>query len=279
MTPTRGPKRRWPIVASVAGFAAIAVGLVWFGQRQLIYFPDSNDPGSAADSFESGSDVELSTSDDLKLSAWLVEPANPRDVAVLYLPGNGGNRDGRIEVGQALADEGFTVLLLDYRGYGGNPGTPTEAGLLLDAQAAAAYLGDAGFAPERMIYVGESIGTGVAAQLAVSDPVAGMVLRSPFTSLAAVARYAVGVPVGWLLRDNFDTEQQMRSIEAPTTVLAGDADDIIPIEESAAVADAAANLYRYVELTQVGHNDAVWFGPYLAEMVVELADAAIGHQS
>lgn len=260
----------------LGGLGALVIigAAIWFGQRSLIYLPDRSDPGSASELFPNGSDVTLETADGLTLSAWRFDPnASARDQAVLYLPGNGGNRGGRADVGQALADEGFTVLLVDYRGYGGNPGRPSEDGLALDAEAGLAYLASVGFPPERVIVVGESIGTGVAARVAVDHPVGGVLLRSPYTSLADVARSVYRLPLGRLLRDEFDTLSRMSAIPSPVTVLFGSADEIIPPAQSREVAEAATNLHDMIELPGVGHNDPVWFGPFLAEQVAALADS------
>lgn len=262
----------------ILGILAVALvgllALLWFGQRWLIYFPDRADPGPAP---ATGSDVTLLTADGLALHAWRIDPASPRDAAVLYLPGNGGNRAGRLEVARALASEGFVVLLVDYRGYGGNPGRPSEAGLVADAQAAAAYLRAAGFPAERTIYVGESLGTGVAVQLTRSDPPAGILLRSPFTSLAAVATDSFGgLPVGWAVRDRFDTLASIPWIGVPVSVVAGSADTVVPPDQSRAVARAAPNLHEVTVVAGAGHNDALWFGPFLAGRAGALADAALG---
>jgi fermentation-respiration switch protein FrsA (DUF1100 family) len=260
------------------GLAALVVLLlavvVVFGQRSLVFFPDRSDPGPAASVLPTGRDVLLTTDDGLTLRAWLVEPpARSRQVAVLYAPGNGGNRLGRAEVADAIAGLGFTVLLLEYRGYGGNPGKPSEDGLASDARAGAAFLRAQGYPGNRTIYVGESLGTGVVARLATTDAPAGLVLRSPFPSLVAVARAAYPwLPAG-LLRDRFDTTSALSRVEAPITVLSGDADEIVPPEQSAVVAAQVRTLHRQVTLPGVGHNDDVWFGPFLAEQVRDLADA------
>jgi hypothetical protein len=266
---------RW-LLGVVAVVLVALFALLWFGQRRLIYFPDRTDPGSASAHFAAGSDVTLRTADGVTLRAWRIDPGTPRGAAVLYLPGNAGNRSGRVDVARALASQGFVVLLVDYRGYGGNPGSPSEAGLVMDARAAAAHLREAGFPAERTIYVGESLGTGVAVQLARTDPPAGILLRSPFTSLAAVATHSFGgLPVGWAVRDRFDTLAVLPSVGASITVLAGSADTIVPSDQSTAVAQAAANLHESRTVPGAGHNDAVWFGPFLAARVAALADAVI----
>jgi uncharacterized protein len=274
--------RRRLLVSSIviAGVVGGLLGAAWLGQRHLVFFPDPSDPGplAAAAPSVAGRDVRLRTRDGLELAAWLLDPVGTdRETAVLYLPGNGGNRAGRIDVGRAIAAEGFTVLLLDYRGYGANPGAPSEDGLVADAQAAAAYLCSAGFTPERTLYVGESIGTGVAARLAVSDPPAGMLLRSPFTSLldVAAAHYPRAL-AGLVLRDRFESAEHLADSPVPVVVLAGDADEIVPPSSSAALAAAVGNLHREVVLPDVGHNDATWFGPMLADEVAALADDVIG---
>lgn len=259
------------MLSVIAGIVALLAGLLWFGQRSLIYYPDRSDPGPASAALESGSDVTLTTSDGLTLRAWRIDPREPNGMAALYLPGNGGNRLGRVSIGQSLAEEGFTVLLLDYRGYGGNPGSPNEQGLLRDARAAVVHLTDAGSEPSNLVYVGESIGTGVAVQLAAEAPPAGVVLRSPYTRLADVADRVIPVPLGWALRDKFDTLTHISEVHSPVTVLAGDADTLIDPAQSRAVADAAPNLHEFVLTVGADHNDPVWFGPYVAAKAAEFA--------
>ncbi|MCL2464768.1 MAG: alpha/beta hydrolase [Micrococcales bacterium] len=280
----RRPGRRRGILRGIAaGVATIVVlsavlgtGLA-LGQRHLIYFPDRSDPGPAAAHVTGGRDVQFTTADGLRLNAWLVVPtAGAQDVAVLWLPGNAGNRGGRAGIAQELAGLGYTVLLVDYRGYGGNPGTPSENGLALDARAAAAYLRGQGFPADRTLYVGESIGTGVAVRLATTDPPAGIVLRSPYTSLVDVARQQFPwLPVGLILRDRFDTLSYLPAIDVPVTVLCGSADTLVPAGQSATVARHVRTLFRFTQLDGVGHNDAVWYGAFMAQQVADLARATI----
>src|SRR3712207_2536896 len=150
------------VVAVVVLVAGVMVGLLWAFQRQLIYLPSRGPVPSAATVFDGGRDVELMTSDGLRLGAWLVPARGPqqpaqRRVAVLVANGNGGDRSLRAPLARALADRGLTVLLFDYRGYGGNSGTPTESGLGLDVRAAQRHLvEEAGVPADRHVYLGES---------------------------------------------------------------------------------------------------------------------------
>jgi len=265
------------VLGGLVLFVVGVVGLVvWLGQRSLIYYPDRSDPGPVAARVPGAQDVTLTTADGLQLSAWLITPAHDsRNVAVLFLPGNGGNRLGRLGLAQAISAQGFTVLQLDYRGYGGNPGDPTEDGLNLDAQAGVSYLESHGFPLSRVLYVGESIGTGVAVRLAASEEPAGVLLRSPYTSLADVASAQVPwLPVRWLLRDRFELMTYLPRVTAPITVLYGTADSIIPPSQSAAVAAAAPSLAHLEVVDGADHNDDIWAGTYVAQQISDLADAA-----
>ncbi len=231
---------------------------LWLVQRSLIYFPDTGRPPSAATVLPGGQDVRLRTSDGLELAAWYV-PAPEAGVTVLVAPGNGGNRAGRADLGRVLADAWHGVLLLDYRGYGGNPGSPSEEGLARDVRAARDFLlGEAGVPEDRLVYLGESLGAAVAAELAAEHRPAGLLLRSPFTSLADAGRAAYRVPVGWLLRDTFAVEEAMGRVEAPVAVVLGDADSIVPPAQSRAVARAAREAGSEVHEAVVAgaeHND------------------------
>lgn len=246
-------------------------------QRRLTYFPDTTSPGAVAAWVPGGRDVVLRTEDGLDLQAWLLSPqGRDRRTAVVFFPGNGGNRLGRLVFGRVLAARGFTVLLVDYRGYGGNPGTPSEEGLARDARAASSFMRHEGFPPERTLYFGESLGTGVVARLVTTDPVAGVLLRSPFTSLADVAAvHYPFLPVGALLGDRYDCGAHWRTSRVPVVVFSGGGDAIVPPRLSEQLAAQVGNLRSHTVLPGVDHNDAVWFGPVLGDAVEALADATI----
>ncbi|HET8662070.1 MAG TPA: alpha/beta hydrolase [Micromonosporaceae bacterium] len=250
--------------------------LAWLGQRRLVYLPDRSPAPPAADVLPGAQDVTLETSDGLRLGAWWVPPrAPPRGMAVLVAPGNGGNRAGRAPLAAALAGAGFAVLLFDYRGYGGNAGAPTAAGLARDARAAYRFLVDvAGVPAGRIIYFGESLGCGVVAELATEHRPGGLVLRSPFTDLAAVgAEHYPFLPVRLLLRDRYPVAEQVATVPVPTAVVYGTADSVVPPEQSRAVAERAAGPVQVTAVAGADHNDlALFAGPQVVDAVVALAD-------
>jgi pimeloyl-ACP methyl ester carboxylesterase len=241
---------------------ALAVAVVWLLQRRLIYFPDRSAPPPAPRVVAGAQDVTVRTSDGLSLGAWLVTPrpgTRNRRVAVLVAPGNAGNRLDRAPLAAALADQGLTVLLVDYRGYGGNPGSPSEEGLGRDIEAARAYLLErAGIPAGRLFYYGESLGAAVVTALAVRYPPAGLILRSPFTDLPAAGReHYPFLPVRLLARDRFPVSDHISRITAPTLVVYGTADTVVPPAQSVAVAHNAAGPVRVVAVAGADHNDGV----------------------
>ncbi len=179
------------VLVVVLASAALLV-LAWLGQRRLMYLagggpvPHPRDVGLAT-----ASEVTVPTEDGLSLGAWYVEPTAPAvGWTVILFNGNAGHRAFRAPLARRLSERGIATLMLDYRGYGGNPGTPTESGLLLDARAARRWLDRrlAGNAA-RVAYFGESLGTGVAVALAAERQPDALILRSPYTSMVDVGAF------------------------------------------------------------------------------------------
>jgi pimeloyl-ACP methyl ester carboxylesterase len=259
----------------VVGVLVLLLGLLWAFQRHLIYLPDREPVPPAATVIPGARDVSFTTDDGLRLAAWFVP--GERDVTVLVTGGNAGNRLHRAPLARALAAHGLPVLLMDYRGYGGNPGSPTEEGLIADALAARRFLGDT-LGHTKVVYFGESLGAAVATRLATGHPPAGLVLRSPFTDLAAAgqANYPY-LPVRLLLRDRFPVADLIADVRVPTVILYGTRDTIVPPRLSRAVAEAAGDSVTLIEVTGAGHNDQVFLtGSELVGAVVELADRVGG---
>jgi uncharacterized protein len=266
-------RRAARVVVVVVALVVVVIGLAWGFQRRLIYLPASGPVPAVGSVLPGGVDVVVRTEDGLDLRAWWVPPRGA-DLGrtVLVAPGNAGSRADRAPLAGALAGAGFAVLLLEYRGYGGNPGAPTEEGLALDARAAHRYLvEDRGVDPRRLVVFGESLGAAVAVRLATERPVGALALRSPFTGLADVgALHYPLLPVRALLRDRFAVLDRIGAVRVPTVVVAGGADAIVPPEQSRAV--AAAGGARYVEVPGAGHNDPeLNSGEAVIAAVVEVA--------
>lgn len=256
------------LATAAVGYLAL-VGLVFAFQRSLLYFPDTDRPDLA----EAGlagimAPAMLETADGLSLLAWYRPAQRPELPTLLYLHGNGGNIGHRAEKVRPYIEAGFGLLLAEYRGYGGNPGRPTETGLYADARAAVGFLRSQGVADGRLVLFGESLGTGVAVQMASEGAGAALVLESPPSSIPAVAqsRYPI-LPAYWLARDRFDTLRKIAAIRLPLLVIHGERDSIVPVRFGRAVFAAAPGPKEGRFIPEAGHNDLYDFGA--AEAVLE----------
>jgi fermentation-respiration switch protein FrsA (DUF1100 family) len=262
-------------MAAVGVLVALSIVflVLWVVQRRLVYFPDTASPAIAAMPV-GWEEVTYETSDGLLLNAWLRPPAPDHPIVIVF-NGNGGNRMGRMSLGTGLAEAGYGVLLTDYRGYGGNPGHPSESGTEIDARAAAQYVREH-YPDHPVVYFGESLGAAVAIELAAAKPPVALVLRSPFTSLVAAARtHYPWIPVNLLLKDRYPSDERIGSIDVPTLVIFGSADSIVPPSQSRAIYDAVPGPKRLVVIEGADHNDAILTsgGRVLAEVRAFIEEA------
>jgi uncharacterized protein len=251
----------WYVVL-VSAFAAygVLVGSLYLCQRLLLYFPDRTRPELGELSALGVREVMLTTADGLSLRSWYFPPRDGRPV-IAYFHGNGGHIGYRAERLRHFAHDGFGVLMLDYRGFGENPGTPTETGLYTDSAAALDFLAREGITANRLVLYGESLGSGVAVHLAAKRDIAGLILEAPFTSVAEVAQYHYSfVPASALVRDRFDSLSQIGDVKAPILVLHGGRDGVVPVRFGRALFDAAPEPKEFWFAPEAGHEDLVWFG-------------------
>jgi pimeloyl-ACP methyl ester carboxylesterase len=245
--------RVWVVVAAVL---ALLLGAIWFFQRSLIYFPavSSGAPRIGVQGGPEAREVELSTADGSTSPRPMWLPATPTVSSYWWQMATAATGCCARRSPTPWSRRGLGVLLFDYRGYGGNAGRPSERGLGYDVRAARDFLvQDLGVRRDRLVYFGESLGTGVITGLAAEHPPAGLVLRSPFVDLASVGRrHYPFLPVRMLLRDRYPVARQLRGVQVPVTVVYGSADSLIPPEESRAVAAAAPNLRELVEVSGAG---------------------------
>jgi len=240
-------------------YCLAAAGLFAF-QRKLLYVPDTQRPDLARLGIPDLRAVEIATRDGLNLLAWYLPAQGDRPV-IAYFHGNGGHlgyREGRMG---AFAAASFGALFLEYRGYGGNPGSPTEDGLYDDARAALDFLGAQGVDPARLVLYGESLGTGVAVRMASERPVGALVLETPYSSVADVAarRYWM-FPVRLLIKDRFDSMARIGAVRAPILVLLGGRDVIVPPQFGRALFAAAPEPKELWLAQDGGHEDLRHFG-------------------
>jgi fermentation-respiration switch protein FrsA (DUF1100 family) len=263
------------VLLTVVGAYLLVVVLAFVFQRKMMYLPGWGSAPEARTYLGNGEDVTLETGDGLRLGAWYLPATRPDGVTVVLFNGNAGDRSIRAPLGAAIASAGHGVLLTDYRGYGGNPGSPSETGLIADGLAARAWLDRREEVdPDRIVYLGESLGAAVAVAVAVERPPAGLILRSPFTSAvdAGKAHYPF-LPVGLLLRDRFPSIERIENVSCPLLVIAGESDRIVPAGLSRRLYEAAPGPKRLVVFPGVDHNDLEFLdGPRFLEEVLRFLD-------
>ena len=199
-------------------------------QRSLTYFPDRTRPTPADSDVPELAPVTLETEDGLSLLAWYAPPRVSDAPSLAYFHGNAGHIGMRGFKVRAYLNAGLGVLLTTWRGYSGNPGTPTEDGLYADGRAARAFLRANGCDDERQILYGESLGTGVAVHLAREAAPGALVLEAPFSSVVDIARGRFPLlPVRPLIVDRFDSAAKIGKVAAPVLIVHGERDRTIPV--------------------------------------------------
>lgn len=216
----------------------------------LIFFPDRDVPATPPAGIE---ERTFTASDGVRLHAWAAGPADA-PATLLWSHGNGGNIAGRVDVQRALAARGVAVLAYDYRGYGRSEGEPSEEGVHRDVLAAYDHLRARGVDARRIVAFGESLGAAVSVRLATERPCAALVLVSPFTTLADVARVHYG-PLGLLAGSRFDALSRIGSLRVPLLVAHGDRDEIVPFALGVRLFEAAPEPKRFLRVEGAHHND------------------------
>jgi len=229
--------------------------LLWVFQGRLIYFPGGPPDVTPAALGLSYEELELVTSDGVHVHGWLVAAPDPAG-AVVFCHGNAGNIGHRVLALRAFHDQGLSVLVFDYRGYGRSEGSPDEEGTVLDALAAYDHLaGAAGFDPAAIAAYGESLGCGVAIELARRRSVAALVLESPFTSVPDLGQELYRwLPVRWLARIRYDNAAKIAALDVPVLVVHSPRDDIVPFAHGRRLFELAREPKAFLE-TGGGHND------------------------
>jgi fermentation-respiration switch protein FrsA (DUF1100 family) len=227
---------------------------MYVAQRSLMYYPEQQRTSPVEIGLLDVQEIILDTADGEKVIVWYAPPK--RDLPlILYFHGNGGALRHRADRFRTLIGDGYGLVALSYRGYGGSTGSPSEAGLIADAQAAYAFAVTR-TAPERIVAFGESLGSGVAVALAATHRVGRLVLESPFTSAADIgARVYWFLPVRLLIKDPFRSDERIGKVTIPLLVLHGARDGVIPIAFGERLFSLANEPKQFVRFAEGGHND------------------------
>ena len=245
-------------VISIVLWTQLEKRFVFFPVAELLYTP--NDVNLEYE------DVRIQTSDGLALQGWFIsgKAETGPNVTWLWFHGNGGNIGHRIgELALAHHRTEANIFIFDYRGYGESEGAPSEKGTYLDSRAVMEYLSsrsdvDSG----RIVYLGHSLGAAVAVELALTQPPMAMVLVSPFASVHDMANLTLPFsPIGWLLRNHYDSISRIQQLDVPVLVLHGDQDETVPINQGRKLYRAANQPKRFQVLEGAAHNNTFEVAP------------------
>jgi uncharacterized protein len=243
----------WTAIIFLCAYVGVA-GVLYATQRSLMYFPETVHTTPAQAGLPEAEEVPLVAADGVHITAWHVAPKDQKPV-ILYFHGNGGALRFRVKRFKELIANGIGLVALEYRGFGGNPGSPTEPGLIADAEAAYAFAA-AHYPTQELVVWGESLGTGVAVALAAEKPVGRVILEAPFTSAAAVAalRYWY-IPVRLLMKDQFRSDARIAKVTAPLLILHGVHDQVVPYAMGERLFELANQPKHIVRFLDGGHED------------------------
>jgi len=259
--------------AAAVGLGAgylLLLALMFLFQRRLMYHRGRRRPDRAEAGAEDMAEVRLATADNLSLLAWYKEAAPGRPTVVLF-HGNAGNIGHRAGKLRPLLDAGHGLLLVEWRGFGGNRGRPYELGLFTDGRAALDFLATRNVPRPLTVLYGESLGTGVAVRMAGDTRMGGLILEAPFTSTVDVAaRLYWYLPVRHLLLDRYESHKRIASVGCPLLVLHGERDRVVPIGLGRALFARAREPKEAWWCKEAGHLDLYDHGA--ADVVLRFLD-------
>lgn len=244
---------KWIAIAAACGYIEVAA-VLYATQRSLMYFPDKVHTTPAAAGLPEATEVPLTAADGVHITAWYAAPQGDKPI-IVYFHGNGGSLRYGVPRFRQLIGAGIGLVALEYRGYGGNEGSPSESGLIADGEAAYAYAA-AHYPANQIVLWGQSLGSGVAVAVAAEKPVARVILEAPFTSTAAVAslRYWY-VPVSLLMKDQFHSDRRIKKVTAPLLILHGVKDRVVPYAMGERLFELANEPKHIVSFLDAGHDN------------------------
>jgi fermentation-respiration switch protein FrsA (DUF1100 family) len=215
-------------VSSVVLAYFIIILFVYFYQRNLLYHPSENNYLNDKIIFNY-EEILIETDKKIKLKSWFIKKDLDKFKTILIFHGNAGNLFNRVYKLNELNKLDVNILLISWRGFSGNKGKPTEKNLYRDADESVKWLNNQGVISKNIILYGESLGTGVATELGTSNAFGGIILESPFTSIANAAKiYYPYLPVSIILKDRYDSIGKIKNINTPIFIMHGKMDNIVP---------------------------------------------------
>ncbi len=254
-------KRRWVVAIALIALGTGA-GLDGAARRGIVlYHPDMSLPTPQEANAPDMKPVQIQTKDGLTLTSWYQAPTSPDKPVLLFFMGDTGSLANYAWSFAPYTGNGYGIFLLGYRGFGGNPGVPSEKGLYRDARAAVAWLKGKGYDLPKIVFYGHSLGTGIAVEMAIEYAAQAVVLEAPYTTLPDTV--TMNMPVvqsNWFMKDKYDNITKISHIKIPLLIIQGLSDEVIPVEQGKALYKAASGPKEAHFIPNGGHSNLSEYG-------------------
>ena len=219
----------------------VLIIFIYFNQRNLLYHPKENNYQNDKVQFDY-EEIFIKVDEEIELKSWIIKKDFKKYKTLLIFHGNAGHLSNRIYKLNELYKLDINVLLISWRGFSGNKGSPTENNLYADAEASINWLNEKGVSNKQIILYGESLGTGVAVEIGKKNKFNSIILESPFTSIENSAKnYYPYLPVKLMLKDRYDSINKIKMINTPILIMHGKKDEIVPFSMGKELFERANN--------------------------------------
>lgn len=243
------------ILVSIGVIYFLVLAMIYINQRNMMYHPKKQKHELAYYKIDSAEEITLFTKDNVKLQAWFRKPDDNKEM-VVFLHGNAGNLENRVDKLRQLSDMGYGFIIPAWRGFGRSDSFPTEKGLYLDAESAIDYIISKGYSLSDTIIIGESLGSGVAAEMSVRYNFKGLFLITPYTSIADRAGEIYPYMfTQYLTKDNFKVLSNIAKINQPLFMIHGTKDNVVPHSHSEKIFSKAKDPKEIIIYEGIGHSN------------------------
>ena len=241
------------LITSAIVIYLILLTLIYTNQRKLLYLPSENNYLDDPINF-TYNEFFIEVDKDVKIKSWLIEKDLKKYKTILFLHGNAGNLFNRSYKLNRLNELNLNVLIISWRSFSGNLGKPNETNLYGDANKAVNWLNERGVETKNIILYGESLGTGVAAEIGQTNKFNSIILESPYTSMIKAAKiYYPYLPVKFLLQDKYDSEKKIKNIKTPILIMHGKKDNIVPFYMGKKLFETANEPKKFLQIEEDDH--------------------------
>lgn len=243
------------LIGSCIAVYMLFVTWLYINQRNMMYHPEKETHAIEHYKLKNTDEIRLTTDDGIDLQVWYHKPANNEPMTI-FLHGNAGNLEDRVDKLKQLIEMGYGFIIPAWRGFGKSKGSPTMQGLYLDAEAVVDFVKKRGYKLSNTIMIGESLGTGIATEMATRYKFKGLFLITPYKSIAERAEELYpAMALKWLTKDNFNVIDKISAINQPVLIIHGTSDKVVPYSHAVSIFNRAQEPKKFITYPNIGHSN------------------------